>query len=97
MMNRIALFALALALPLAACESEPDVIETDTTTIEAPDVDATMDEMGAETDAAMDEMGAETDAAMDDIDAAADGAMDDMDAAADEAAVEVDEAVDGDM
>ncbi len=90
MTHRIALFALALTLPLAACESEPDVIETETTTIEAPDIDATMDNVGDETDAAMDEMGAEADAAMDDIDAAADGAMDDLDAATDAAADDID-------
>ena len=92
-MNRIALFALALALPLAACETEPDVIETNTTTIETPDVDATMDNMGDEADAAMDEIGNETDAAMDDIDAAASEAAADVDAAADNAAEEADAAV----
>ncbi len=83
MTHRIALFALAFALPLAACESEPDMIETNTTTIETPDVDATMDNMGDEADAAMD-----------DIDAAADEAATDVDAAATDAVNEMDEEVD---
>ena len=83
MTQRLALFALALALPLAACETEPDVISTETTTIETPDVDATMDNMEAEADAAAEQIGAEADAAADDIDAAADEAVTEMDAAAD--------------
>lgn len=36
-MTRLSLFALALALPLAACETEPDTVETTTTTIEPAD------------------------------------------------------------
>ncbi|WP_143537759.1 hypothetical protein [Rubrivirga marina] len=37
MTTRLSLFLLALALPLAACESEPEVAETDTTIVETPD------------------------------------------------------------
>ncbi len=37
MTSRLPLLALALALPFAACESEPDVVETDTTVIEPMD------------------------------------------------------------
>lgn len=43
MMTRIALFALALALPLAACESEPDV------PVVEPDDTLVVDDMTADT------------------------------------------------
>ena len=96
MYKNIALFALALALPLAACETEPDAVEGDTITIETPDVDGAIDDAGA----AIDDAAADADAAIDDAAADADAAIDDAaadaDATADEAAAEVDEAVDGD-
>lgn len=37
MTSRLSLFALALVLPLAACETEPDTVETDSTVIETTD------------------------------------------------------------
>lgn len=92
MKTRITLFALALALPFAACETEPDTIETNTTTIETPDVDATMDNV--ETN--MDETGAEMEESMNEAGAEMEEAGNDMEAAATEAGAEMEEAVDGD-
>lgn len=83
MFTRTALFALALSLPLAACETEPDTLEGDTITIETPDVDGAMEDAGAAID----------DAAAD-AEAAAEGAASEIEAAGDEAAQEIDAAAD---
>ena len=93
MTKQIALFALALSLPLAACgdADDPAVVTDDTITIETPDVDGAMDDMG---DAADDAADATMDAADDAADAtmdAADEAGDAVEAAGEEAEEEIEE------
>ena len=90
MTKRIALFALALSLPLAACGDDTDTYQTD----DAIEADAEM--MGAEADAAIDEMGAETDAAIDEMGAEADQAGEAIEDQVNETAGDVEEATDDD-
>ena len=92
MKTRIALFALALALPLAACETEPDVIENDTITVETPDVDATMNNVEDDLDGA----GAAMEDNMEDAGESMEAAGEEMEAEAAEAGAAVEDAVDGD-
>ena len=94
MKTKITLFALALALPLAACADEADVVETDAVVVETPDVDATMDNMGDDMDNAMDNAGAEMNDAANDAGATMEEAGNDIEAAADEAGAEIQEADD---
>ena len=97
MKTKITLLALAFALPLAACgDGEPDTIETNTTTIETPDVDATMDNMGDDLDAATDDAGMAMEEAGDNIEAGATEVGNDIEAGATEVGNDVEEAVDGD-
>lgn len=84
MKTKIALFALAFALPLAACGDEADTVETDSVIVETPDVDATLDNVGDDIDGAMDEAGAEMDEAADEAGMAMEEAGDDIEAATDE-------------
>ena len=93
MRTRIALFALALTLPLAACETEP---EGDTITIETPDVDGAMDNAAQEIEAAGDNAAAEIDEAASDAGAAMDEAAAETREGVNDAANEVEEATDGD-
>ncbi|MEM0963141.1 MAG: hypothetical protein AAGK21_11475 [Bacteroidota bacterium] len=101
MFNRIALFALALALPLAACGSETTEADDTDVTIETEDVDAAMDDAaeGAEeamedVDAAMDDAAEGAEEVMDDAAEGAEEVMDDADAAMEDA--EADMEGDGD-
>lgn len=93
MTNRIALLALALALPLAACEDtdDPVVMEEDTITVETPDVDGAMDEAAMETEAAMDNAAAGVEDAAMETEAAMEDAAADVEAGAEEMEAEVDE------
>lgn len=94
MSKNLALFALALALPLAACETEPDTVEGDTITIEEPDVDGAFDDAGAAIDdAASDAANEVQEAGADAADAVGDAAAD-VEAAGDEAASDIDAAAD---
>ena len=95
MTKRIALAALALSLPLAACgdADDPAVITTDETiTIDTPDMDGAMDDMGDAVDGAVEDVEGAAMEAGDTMEGAADDAAETMEGAADEAATEMEEA-----
>lgn len=91
MTNRIALLALALALPLAACEDtdDPVVMEEDTITVETPDVDGALDEAAMETEEAMDDAAMEVDEAAMETEAAMEDAAADMEEGAEDLEAEL--------
>ena len=101
MTNRIALFALALSLPLAACGDDVDTYETDDA-IEADaeqigdDLDAAADDAAMEAEAAGDAIEAEADEAAAETEAAFDNAGEATEDAINDAASDVEEATDDD-
>lgn len=90
MFTRIALFALALTLPLAACGDDVDTYETD----DAIESDAEM--IGDDIDGAMDEAGAEAEQIGNEIEAETNEAGEAIEGEVNETAGEVEEATDDD-